>query len=203
MVEHKAEYEGVRADFMRQLQSLIYHMVPFDPALAGVEAKDCAYRIYRDTRFSPDKTPFKRYFSAAISPAGRHSDKACYYLQIDAREEMNGLYAGLWMPSPLYLRKMRHAIVDYIEEWESILSAPAMQAWWKQWCDMATPLKTAPAGWPKDHPQIHYLRLRDYGKQCLESRAFFRDPCWPEAAAERFAAVKPLIDFINYTLEEE
>lgn len=203
MAEHKSEYEQLRGRFLEQVQQLIYAMAAFDPALAGVEAKDCVYRINRDIRFSPDKSPYKCYFSAAISPSGRHCPLAGYYLQLDCREEQNGLYGGIWMPEPSVLKKLRHAIADNAEEWEEILAAPGMQQYWQQWCNIVAPLKVAPAGWPKDHPQIEYLRRRDLGKQCTVSRDFFRSATWPQAAAERFAALKPFIDFINYTITEE
>lgn len=78
--ENKAEYLSLRDEWLGDVQRLINALAVYEPALAHVQARDCAYRIYRDTRFSADKTPLKTYFSALISPTGRHSERAAYYL---------------------------------------------------------------------------------------------------------------------------
>ena len=52
--EHKKEYEAVRAEFERGVQQALDRVVTFDPDIAHVQVKDCTYRFYRDTRFSPD-----------------------------------------------------------------------------------------------------------------------------------------------------
>lgn len=67
-------------------------------AARALKAKDCVYRIYRDTRFSTDKTPYKIYFSAAFSPWGRKTHRAAYYMQMDVRDAESGLYGGVWCP---------------------------------------------------------------------------------------------------------
>lgn len=68
---NKAEYERLRALWMAELQTMISLMAEGEPSLRYAGADTCAYRIYRDTRFSPDKTPYKTYFSALISPTGQ------------------------------------------------------------------------------------------------------------------------------------
>ena len=97
--------------------------------------------------------------------------------------------------------KMRHAIVDNIEELEEILAAPELQRLYPGWCGNA--LKTIPKGWPKDHPQAPLLRLLDYGKEHELDIRFFDDPAWPERCSELMRPLKPLVDFINYSLYEE
>lgn len=202
LAEHRQEYDELRAQWMAQLQQLIGCMSAWEPGMARIDAKNASYRFYRDTRFSPDKSPFKCYFSALLSPYGRKTALASYYVQLDPRAEENGLYFGLWMPDAAMLRKMRHAIVDNIDEWEELLAAPGMQQWGSWIATMPPPLKTAPAGWPKDHPQIEYLRMRTFGKQVACARSFFDDPSWPQAASAIFETAKPMVDFINYSLLE-
>lgn len=202
LAEHRDEYDELRARWMAQLQQLIAAMTAWEPGMARIEPKNASYRFYRDTRFSPDKSPFKCFFSAALSPYGKKSPLAGYYVQLDPRAEENGLYAGLWMPDAAMLRKLRHAIVDNVDEWEEILATPGVKEW-GPWLETSTPpLKTAPAGWPKDHPQIEYLRMRSFGKMVSCTRQFFDSPGWPQAAADAFAKAKPMIDFINYSLLE-
>ena len=54
---NKSRYDSLRKGFIDEVQQLIDRIALFDPEIAGLEAKDCLFRIYRDIRFSPDKTP--------------------------------------------------------------------------------------------------------------------------------------------------
>ena len=101
-----------------------------------------AYRIYRDTRFSADKTPLKTYFSALISPTGRHSERAAYYLHMGVDE--CALYGGVWCPDSKTLKKLRKAIVDNIEEFRGIVEDKEVARLFPGWWGRA--LKTAPKG---------------------------------------------------------
>lgn len=68
---NRDRYDMLRESWLADLDRMIGAMSAWDPALRTQTARGCAYRIYRDTRFSQDKTPFKLFFSAAISPWGR------------------------------------------------------------------------------------------------------------------------------------
>ena len=197
--EHKGRYEEVRAYWLSQVQRLIDALVVEEPALRHLEAKDCAYRIYRDTRFSLDKTPYKRYFSALISPRGRHFDGACHYFHFGV-DEM-ALYSGLWSPESKVLKKVRKAIIDNVEEFRSIVETPeileAFPDWW------GPQLKTAPKGYDRNHPDIDLLRLTEYGRCHSLSLAFFDNPEWPAEVARLLSLLRPMNDFLNYSIEEE
>lgn len=197
----KPEFDDLREQWIEELDRLVALMTPWEPGMATQSGKSCAYRIYRDTRFSEDKTPYKTYFSALFSPYGRHAHRACDYLQIDIRPEESGLFGGLWCPDSAMLRKLRRAIVDNAEEFEEIVNAPDMKRLYPGW--VGNSLKTVPKGYAKDHPMIEVLRLKDYGKFCRCDRAFFSDPSWVEKTAERFHVLKPFNDFLNYSLDEE
>lgn len=196
--EHKPEYEALRAEWLAQLQRMIDAMAAGEPSLRYVAARDCAYRIYRDTRFSNDKTPYKTYFSALISPSGRHCERACWYLHLGA--DVCAVYGGLWMPEGPVLRKVRKAIIDNIDEFRSITETPEMLRDFPGW--YGRQLKTAPKGYDRNHPDIDLLRLTEYGKEHLFDRSFFADPAWPEKAADLALALKPMIDFLNYSIDE-
>lgn len=202
---NKAEYDTLRELWLADIDRMIAFMAEWDPQLHGVTARQCAYRIYRDTRFSLDKSPLKTYFSAGISPTGRSTHLASFYLQMgpgrfDANVE-SGLYGGIWCPDSQMLKKLRKAIVDNIEEFEEIINQPAMEKYFPGWC--GTALKTVPKGYDRNHPQAHLLRLKEYGKFHAADEKFFSDPAWPERAAELFSHLKPFNDFINYSLTEE
>lgn len=196
---HKSEYTDLRELWLADIDRLIACMAGWEPGVASLTARRAAYRIYRDTRFSADKTPFKTFFSAAIDTHGRNSHYAGYYMQMGL-DGMNGLFGGIWCPEAPELKKLRHAIVDNIEEWEEINADPALNASFR--IISSSELKTVPKGWPKDHPQAAWLRMKDYGREADLPRSFFEDPSWPERAAEKFRLVKPFNDFLNYSLDE-
>ncbi|MBJ2168122.1 MAG: DUF2461 domain-containing protein [Muribaculaceae bacterium] len=198
---HRAEYDAVREQWYAEVGRLIARLAQHDPRVGGISARSASYRIYRDTRFSNDKSPYKTYFSAAFSVQGRRDDYAGYYLQMDERPGEGGLYGGLYCLDGPRLNKMRHAIVDNIDELQGILAEPELRRLYGDvWIGPA--LKTAPKGWPKDHPQAALLRLKSYGKFCGLAPGFFSRADWPEAAADMLAPLRPLIDFINYSLDE-
>ena len=68
---HRSEYEVVRADFERGVGQALERIVTFDPEISHLRVKDCTYRFYRDTRFSPDKSPYKNHFGAYIDAKGK------------------------------------------------------------------------------------------------------------------------------------
>jgi uncharacterized protein (TIGR02453 family) len=136
--EHKAEYEQlVKA--------------PMEELLAELEADFGAGRVfrpYRDTRFSKDKTPYKLNCAAHL-PGG--------YVSVSA----DGLFvgSGLYMPDPTQLARFRAAVADDRSgpELESIVATLRKHTYEVSAHDV---LKTAPKGYPKDHPRIELLRSK-------------------------------------------
>lgn len=199
--QNRHTYERLRSLWLNDIDRLISAMSRWEPRLASQTAKSSAYRIYRDTRFSLDKTPYKTYFSALISPWGKTTSRAGYYIEIGyPKSYEQGLYGGLWCLESSMLKKMRHAIVDNIEEWEEIVTSPDIESNFPGWC--SSTLKTIPKGWDRNHPQAEYLRMTNYGKFHRCTPEFYLNPDWPEHAAELFSHLRPLIDFLNYSLDE-
>lgn len=202
---HKDEYDELRGLWLADVDVMLGHMSVWWPTLKGVSAKSCAYRIYRDTRFSLDKTPLKTYFSAGIGPQGRSSHDAGFYLQVGPSKGYDGiesgLYGGLWCPDAATLRKVRKAIVDNIEEFEEIVNAPEVREYFPGWCGRT--LKTVPKGYDRAHPQAHYLRMLEYGKFHQADEDFFFNPSWPERAACLFGYLRPFVEFLDYSVKEE
>ncbi len=197
---NKERFDELRALWLADLDRLIRLMTEWAPELAGQTAATSAFRIYRDTRFSLDKSPLKTYFSAAISPWGRKTSRACYYIHIGI-DDSSGLYGGIWCPDSAQLRKLRHAIVDNIEEFDEIITEPQFASTFPEW--YGERLKTIPKGWERNHPQAELLRLKEYGRfsQCPET--FFTSGDWVEKTAERLRLIRPLINFLNYSLDED
>ena len=112
----------------------------------------------------------------------------------------NGLYAGIWCPEQPVLNKLRHAIVDNIEEFEGIMDNPQLKSNFPLWA--GDTLKTIPKGWQRNHPNADLLRRKDYGRFCPCEKEFFMNKDWPLAAAEKFRTIKPFVDFLNYSIDE-
>lgn len=198
---NKGEYDELRAHWLADIDRMIHAMMLWCPQMAGQSARNSAYRIYRDTRFSPDKTPYKTFFSAATGPFGRKTNHAGFYIEIgNARTYGQGLYGGVWELASPELKKVRRAIVDNIEEWEEIVQEIDLQGNFPKWC--GSELKTVPQGWSRNHPQARYLRMKNYGRFREMPRDFFLDPQWPLRSAELFSTLKPFVDFINYSIDE-
>lgn len=195
---NRAEFDALREQWIDSVQRIVNALAIDDPTLRGVRASDCVYRIYRDTRFSHDKSPFKTYFSALISPTGRHCDRACYYVHVGVEE--CAVYGGVWSPEASVLKKLRRAIVDNIEEFREITETPEIEALYPGW--YGRKLKTAPKGYDRDHPDIDLLRLTEYGKCNELDRAFFDAADWPEKVASMLRILKPMNDFLNYSIDE-
>ena len=83
MEANKKRYQSVRAGFEEMVTSLIQKIGAFDPDIAGLQVKECVFRINRDVRFSNDKSPYKITFSAYIGKGGKKAEKAGYYLHND------------------------------------------------------------------------------------------------------------------------
>jgi len=80
--EHKAEYDAVKDDFEKGVEQIIAQLSTFDDEVAHLTAKDCTYRFYRDIRFSPDKSPYKRHLGAYICGHGRKALRGGYYIHL-------------------------------------------------------------------------------------------------------------------------
>lgn len=201
LAAHREQYDYLRSKWLEDLNRLLSLMTQWEPGLAGVTANRVTHRFARDTRFSPDKTPYKIFFSASISVHGKDAPYSGYYLHIGSPVSAdNGCYGGIYCPPSPVIAKLRHAIVDNIEEFEQIISLPDIEKYYPDW--VGEKLKTAPKGWPRDHKNIELLRLKDIGKFSPLSLSQLTSCDWVELANERFRMIKPLNDFIDYSIDE-
>lgn len=199
---HKAEYQDLRAQWIQHMNAVAAMLQPEWPELAGYDAARATYRIYRDIRFSHDKTPFKTHIGTSFAPPAFRGGHVGIYVQAGKPRTDAGVWGGIWQPDAATLRKLRKAIVDNDEEWLEIVNDIRLTAvYGTQWYGEA--LKTAPKGYEKDHPLIEYLRLKDIGKFSAMTAADFSGPNWPTHLAERMTPLIPLMRFITYSLTEE
>ncbi|MGM9865592.1 MAG: DUF2461 domain-containing protein [Muribaculaceae bacterium] len=201
-VEHKAEYDELRAAWIQGLGRVIAALSDEWPEVRWLDPARATYRIYRDVRFSNDKTPYKTHIGSSIAPPALLKSHIGLYIQAGHIKDDTGIYGGMWCPEAAELRKIRKAIVVNSEEWLDIVNSPAMlRTYGHRWFGEA--LKTAPKGYDRDHPLIEYLRLKDIGKFTILNRGLFADPAWPDRVADLSRPLIPLCKFLIYTLYEE
>jgi uncharacterized protein (TIGR02453 family) len=112
-VMNKPAYDILRAEFLALVAEVVRGLSKHDPRIADVNPKKALFRIYRDIRFSNDKTPYKTRFSASIAEEGAKNSGPMYYLSIDAEGNLH-LGAGCWMPDREVLATLRrHVVADH------------------------------------------------------------------------------------------
>ena len=82
-LENKKEYQAVRKIFEKDVEKLIERISLFDASISHITVKDATYRFNRDTRFSPDKSPYKRHFGAYIAAHGKKAFHGGYYIHVE------------------------------------------------------------------------------------------------------------------------
>lgn len=196
---HKEQYLEVKAEADSLAASLIALVAEIEPAAASMHPSDVTYRIYRDTRFSADKTPYKTHIGIFINPPrGKKSWRYGYYFHL---EPGNCFICGGNMPAPGPLtRAMRRSVYDNIEEFLEITEDPEFRSYFPQ-VGMER-LKTAPKGFPKDWPHIDCLKCKDFGVIMTVEEDFLTSPGAADRLRPILRCIKRLNDFINYTVDE-
>ncbi len=190
---HRAQYEKAKAEFEALVDDLILGLRRFED-IGSVTAKDCVMRIYRDVRFSPNKSPYKYNMSADIKPGGRHSSRLGYYIHIEPRDA-SMLAGGLYMPETAQLNRFRAAIARHPREFKLIIAEPEFKRYFG--AIEGEKLKTAPQGYDRSHPEIDLLRLKDVTAVHHLSDAKVLAHVFTRHALKTFEALKPFLDYLN------
>lgn len=191
--------EHVRAPMVAVIERLARDFRSFAPEIEA-SPKTSLYRIYRDTRFSDDKTPLKIQVSASFRWKGLpKGEGAGLYLEVHPQWVWMG--GGFWAPSSPQLVKIREHIAETFPEIRTLERARAFRT------VLGTlegeKLTRVPRGYPKDHPAAEYLKF----KQFLAARefppAFATSAGFYPALIETYRAIMPLIRFLNEPLTAE
>ncbi len=197
---NKERYLEVKRKSELLAQELINGVATFDPEAAYLTVADCTYRIYRDTRFSPDKTPYKTHIGIFINPPyGKKSNRMGYYLHIEPGHSMVG--AGtICLPSKT-VTAIRQSIFENIEEYLEIVRNPDFSSTYPVVGENC--VKTAPKGFAKDWEHIDLVRPRDFVASHMLTDKEMTGSDIAVKVTEIFKVAKPWNDFINYTIDEQ
>jgi len=206
---HREQYDEARKDFESGVEKMIACIAGFDPSIAHITVRDATYRFYRDTRFSPDKSPYKRHFGAYVAAHGKKSLHGGYYIHLQPEECLIacGTY---WLPTNI-LTSCRNEIMARESEWLDIVESPEFMRLYGNdgsatWGDERgfgmSRLKTVPKGFPKDYPHLHYLQMKDYCCWHAVPNDFFSGDDWLAQIEHDFKVAKPMLDFINSVVDD-
>ena len=192
--EHKAEYDEARATFETLINALILPLSQLDPSIGTVTAGECIFRIYRDIRFSNDKTPYKTHFSAFIANGGRKTRMAGYYIHIQPDESF--LAGGIYAPDSTTLESIRNAIYHNPDEIRRILDDKKFRKFFPE-ISNEEKLKNPPKGYPKEFKEIELIKNKHFVTQQALDNDFFMKENVVDRLMEIFKVQYPFNEFLN------
>lgn len=187
---HKKEFQEVQAEAKSFYEDLMEAMKMHD----DIE-KLKMFRIYRDVRFSKDKTPYQPHFAGSFSRAGAHL-RGGYYLRIRPGESF--IAAGFWDPNKEDIYRIRKEFEVEAAPFRKVINEPGFK---KIWGDLqGDSVKTAPKGFDKQDPNIDLIRqkqfifVRNFKDSDVSSAGFF------DTVNDSFKAIRPYFDLMSEIL---
>lgn len=193
--ENKERYEAeVAAPLICFIQAIAPYLQEISPHFVADPRRNggSMFRIYRDTRFSKDKTPYKTHGALQFRHTmGRDVHCPGFYMHAGPNEIVVGL--GIWRPESEALAKIRKAISEEPQAW---LAARDDATFRKHWTLSGESLKRPPKGYAKDNPMVEDLKRKDHiAMHALTPVTFMGDNLVEEVAA-MFATSKPYMQFL-------
>jgi uncharacterized protein (TIGR02453 family) len=157
-------------------------------------AEKCLFRIYRDTRFSADKKPYKTHVAAWWSHQGMEKTSgAGYYFHIDAKEVI--IAAGAWMPEKDQLAAIRHWLLEHHAEFRKLLQRPSVRSTFSEFEGNA--LTRPPKGFPCDHPAMDLIRCRQWGLSTTLPASAALKADFAAVLVRCFRLASPVVEALN------
>ncbi len=186
--EHKKEFKSIEADVKGFYHSLMEELNSHDEI-----EKLKMFRIYRDVRFSKDKTPYQHHFAGSFSRSGARL-RGGYYLRIRPGNE-SFMACGFWQPEKEDLLRIRKELELDVTVFNKIINEKSFKNAWGEL--KGEELKTAPKGFDKEHPNIDFIRKKGYifthefSDKEVVAEGFFED------VSNRFRAIRPFFNFMS------
>lgn len=156
------------------------------------------FRIYRDVRFSHDKTPYQEHFAGSFTRAGT-TRRGGYYLRI--KPDASFIATGFWGPEKDDLYRIRKELVHDASEFIDVIGSNPLKKVWGRLQGYS--LKTAPKGFDKEHPQIGLIRQKQFifRRNYTDSRVLASD--FLEEVDNSFKAIRPFFDLMSEILSTD
>jgi uncharacterized protein (TIGR02453 family) len=193
----KGEYERVlRAPMIDMIERLAADFRAFAPDLVA-SPKISLYRIYRDTRFSEDKTPLKTYISAVFPHRALGKGRgAGLYIEITPRWVWLG--GGMYAPDTPQLQAEREHVAAHHKRLRAIVGSPSFKRTFGKL--EGAQLQRVPRGFAKEHPAADLLKFRQFLAACEHPPSFATSPRFYAGTLDVFKKAAPLIAFLNEPL---
>jgi uncharacterized protein (TIGR02453 family) len=190
----KEKYEAlIKGPMCELVEALNYELMRFAPQYIQPPQK-AVYRIYRDTRFSKDKTPYKTHISAIFPRSNAvKREGAVFYFHFTEKELL--VFGGVWNPERDELLAYRSHIQENHEELAAILREPKLRRMFGGL--EGEQLSRMPKGFPVDHPAEGLLRQRQWYLEHTMDAKLICSPRLPQELAKRFELMTPFLEFMN------
>ena len=182
----------------RIIEQLAADLPAFAPELVATP-KVSMYRIYRDTRFSPDKTPYKTHV-AAVFPHGRLTKHGGAGLYFHVATDHVLIGAGIYAPEPRQLYELRQHVSTNLKRFRAIVESPAFRRDFGEISGQR--LKRIPKGFDADDPAAEYLKLRQFLAGTERPSAFATRPRFYSSLTRLFERLAPFVRFLNKSLTD-
>jgi uncharacterized protein (TIGR02453 family) len=192
--KHKDEYMAAHENIIAFADALLEEMRKHDH-LETASGKSSLMRIYRDTRFSSDKTPYRLYFGGGFSRATKKL-RGGYYFQIGPGHSM--MAGGFFSPNPSDLLRIRTDIDMNHSDWEKLLSQKKIRACFGNM--KGEKLATAPRGFDKNHPGVELLRHKQFYLEHRFADADVLAPSFLKELNQCFKNLRPYFDYMSEVL---
>ncbi len=196
--QNRDRYQDCRKKVLFLTELILHEVVKFDPEIGFQNPKDCVFRIFRDVRFSNDKTPYKTNMGTFIVKGGKKSPGAGYYLHIEPGASFVG--GGSYCPPADALKAYRTEIFDHPEEFKQLIYKDSFRKIYPGFYD--DKLKTAPKGFPKDFPDIELLKYKSYAFGCPLDDSIVSGDAYVEKVVAAMKELSPVNRFLNAALDK-
>ncbi len=190
----KAEFEAeLREPMLAIIRKVTGAMAEFAPSFVR-PAEKCLFRIYRDTRFSANKQPYKTHVAAWWSHQGlEKTSGAGYYFHVSPKEVI--VAAGAYMPEKDQLAQIRHWLLDHHQEFRKLLQNRRVRSTFEEFEGNA--LTRPPKGFPSEHPAMDLIRCRQWGLAAtLPAKAALKKD-FAATLIRYFKIAAPIVDALN------
>ena len=193
---NRDRYKAVKSRMDAVAKDFIEAVAAFDPSVERVQVKDATYRIYRDTRFTKDKSPYKTWFGVYVCPRGKRSGLSGYYMHVEPDQNHYMLCTGAYCPTAGEIKSVREEIMTEGDAFvETIRQAEGFDIDW------STAYKRMPQGWSAEDPHSEYYRLRNFLLVKLIDRDFVLSDDFISRAADQMSRTRPFNDTLNRAIE--
>jgi len=194
--QNKDRYQQALAD-VRELALEIHRgILTFDPSLTGMDPADSVFRIYKDIRFSKDKTPYKTHFGCWMTKGGRKSTDAGYYCHIEPGNSF--IAAGSHSPPMEQLTLIRQEIAFHPEKYLELKDFIEREKIFERHAE--DNLKKGPAGFPKDFEYMEEIKYKHY----IYSKRYNDDEVVKKGFVDRivghYKILYPYVAYLNHAM---